>query len=461
MYETLHGIGTHVAMVVGFLLAIILLAYTIRQKLPPATTLAWLLAIIFVPYVAVPLYIILGGRKSKRRARMKTDLSLATSHETAGEPGPVQRLLDAFNMPPAVSGNRLRLCDARTDGYEQLTDCIDRAKRTIHIETYIFEPDDIGRDILNRLARRAGQGVTVRLLLDAIGSHHMHDDHLRDLRNAGGSVGWFMPVLASVWHRRRVDLRNHRKIFVADDRFVVAGGANISADYLGPKEDPRRWVDLSFGLEGPAAGVYAGIFRQDWRFATGEDIPVAAPAEPIGDDTLTQVVPSGPDVPDDALYAALLTAAYEARERLWIVTPYFVPDESLVQAFTLASRRGVDVRLVVPAKPDQYLTTLARRTYLRQLKDVGATVLLYQPRMLHAKAVLVDRDLAVIGSPNMDIRSLLLNYEAACFVYNRQHIDELAEWIEQLFADCTDELPDAGCVRRLIEDTARILSPLL
>lgn len=461
MGDTLYGILTHVAMVVGFLLAIVLLAYTIRQKLPPAKTVAWLLGIIFIPYLAVPLYLMLGGRKAKRQARRKTNLAIDLASGTRGDRSPVERLLAAYNMPDATEGNRLEFCDVRTRGYEQLTSLIEQAETSIHMETYIFEPDDVGRDILDRLATRAAQGVSVRLLLDAVGSHHMRKKHLRDLRDAGGQVAYFMPMLTAFWRHRRVDLRNHRKIFIADNSCVVAGGANIACEYLGPNDNPERWTDLSFTLQGPSAAAYAAIFREDWQFATGEELPTPKVPSPLDSHARVQVVPSGPDVPDDALYSALLTAAYNATDRLWIVTPYFVPDESLVQAFSLATRRGVDVRIIVPTKTDQYLPTLARRTYLRQLQEVGARVMLYRPRMLHAKAILVDSDLAVVGSPNMDIRSLLLNYEAALFLYSPTDIEHLAAWIEGLFEDCGGQMPHVGPVRRLIEDTARILSPLL
>lgn len=459
--DTFYGILTHVSMIVGFLLAVILLTYTIRQKLPPAKTLAWLLAIIFIPYVAVPLYLLLGGRKAKRQADRKSKLALQLERSEDAEPGQVERLLEAFNMPGAVSGNRLTFCDVRTEGYDQMVELIDSAETSLHMETYIWEPDAVGRDFFSRLAVRAREGIKVRLLLDALGGHHVRDKHTRELREAGGEVAYFMPMLSAVWRRRRMDLRNHRKIFIADDRRVVAGGANVACEYLGPDKNPDRWVDLSFQLEGPAVAGYSAIFRQDWQFATDSELPAADVPDALDNPARTQVVPSGPDLPDDALYSAILTAAYNAAERLWIVTPYFVPDESLVQAFSLAARRGVDVRIIVPLHSDQFLPTLARRTYLRQLQDIGAKIMLYRPRMLHAKAFLIDSDLAIVGSPNMDMRSLLLNYEAALLVYSQPEIDALATWIENLFDDCGGTLPDAGPVRRLIEDTARILSPLL
>ena len=176
---------------------------------------------------------------------------------------------------------------------------------------------------------------------------------------------------------------------------------------------------------------------------------------------MVQVVASGPDVPDDPLYESLVSSIFAARERIWIVTPYFVPDEMLARALNLAARRGVDVRLIVPARSNHLSADLARESYLRDLHEAGGQVLLHQPVMLHGKAVIFDNQLAVIGSANMDNRSLFLNYEVALFLYTREQVEVVSAWATRLQGDCLRELPKPGWTRELAENVVRLLSPLL
>ena len=177
--------------------------------------------------------------------------------------------------------------------------------------------------------------------------------------------------------------------------------------------------------------------------------------------SVVQVVPSGPDVAGDPLYESLLALVFAARDRIWIVTPYFVPDEMLARALTLAARRGVDVRLIVPLRSNHITADLARAGYMRDLHTAGARVLLYTPVMLHAKAVVFDDQLAVIGSANMDMRSLFLNYEVALYVSTPAHVAEVADWAQSLMADSKPELPAPGWEREIFENVVRLLSPLL
>jgi cardiolipin synthase len=322
----------------------------------------------------------------------------------------------------------------------------------------------VGRDIVRRLARKAAEGVEVRLLLDHVGSLRTTRRFLRPLLRAGGQVAFFMPVLHRPF-RGRSNLRNHRKIVVADGRHVMAGGTNIAGEYIGPKPDPERWRDLSFILTGPAGRQYEEVFRSDWEFAAGQrpesEPRPPAPAADVADGAVVQVVPSGPDVPSDALYDAILSTAFAAKRRLWVVTPYFIPDEPLVQALALACHRGVDVRVVLPNRSDHWLVDLARGPYLREIQARGAAILLYTPGMLHAKAMLMDDELAMIGSANMDMRSLFLNYEVAMFVYSAAEIRAIGAWIEGIMAGSRSGLKDVGAVRDLCEGVARMMAPLL
>jgi cardiolipin synthase len=238
---------------------------------------------------------------------------------------------------------------------------------------------------------------------------------------------------------------------------------NLSGEYMGPTPDPKRWRDLSLVLTGPAVSELAELFRSDWKFATGEDlgpVPTVEVAADGGIDCPAQVVASGPDVAGDPLYETLLSALFTARRRIWVVTPYFVPDEMLARALELAARRGVDVCLIVPQHSNHVSADLARTGFLRQLHNAGARIMQFVPRMLHAKAVIVD-DLGVIGSANMDMRSLFLNYEVALFLYSHTHVEETARWARTLMAQSRDGLPSHGKSAELLENVVRLLSPLL
>ena len=408
--------------ILGFLLALVLLAHLLRQQRSPTSTLAWLLTILLLPYVGVPLYLMFGGRKIRRMAGRKKPMY--PTHPGAPHPtfeGVVQRVLESCGVPPVTSGNRVALVTDGEEAYGQLVRIIDEAKRTIHITTYILGRDAVGEAIVARLARRASEGVEVRLLLDDVGSWRVGRRFLAPLTEAGAKVAFFMPMIHLPF-RGRANLRNHRKIVIADERRALTGGMNLAGAYMGSTPDPKRWRDLSLIVAGPAVHDLADLFRSDWKFATGEDLerldPQAIPEE-TADGAVAQVVASGPDVEGDPLYEAIVSIIFTARRRIWVVTPYFVPDELLARALDLAARRGVDVRLVLPARSNHLSADLARGSYLHQVHDAGGHVLLFKPVMLHAKVVLID-DLVIVGSANMDMRSLFLNYEVAMFLYARR-----------------------------------------
>jgi cardiolipin synthase len=274
-----------------------------------------------------------------------------------------------------------------------------------------------------------------------------------------------MPML-HIPFRGRANLRNHRKLIIVDSEIALAGGMNLAWPYIGPPGSEGLWRDLSMVVEGPAVAELEALFASDWRFATGRNPTVASRpgrgARVLGmESSVIQVVPSGPDVAGDPLYESLLALVFAARDRIWIVTPYFVPDEMLVRALSLAARRGVDVRLIVPRRSNHITADLARAGYMRDLHTAGGRVLLYCPVMLHAKAVVFDDELAVIGSANMDMRSLFLNYEVALYVSSPTQVAEVAAWAQSLMVGSEPELPPPGWQRELFENVVRLLSPLL
>jgi cardiolipin synthase len=449
----------------GFLLALVLLAGLLRQRRSPSSTLAWLLVILTFPYIGVPCYIMFGGRKVRRLARRKEPIYQRASEGSTGNlDGAVERLLASYGVPPPRPGNRVNLVTSGEDAFERVVELINNARSTIQIMTYILGRDEGSRILVERLTQRARDGVKVRLLIDTIGSWRIGRKFLAPLTDAGAQVAFFMPVFHLI--RGRANLRNHRKLFVVDGRIALTGGMNFAWPYIGPRGSSGLWRDLSLFVEGPAVEDMEELFASDWRFATGNDPQDPERADSLAESpapgrAVVQVVASGPDVAGDPLYESLLALVFSAQQRIWIVTPYYVPDEMLARALGLAARRGVDVRVIVPARSNHITADLARASYLRDLHAAGGRVMLYTPVMLHAKAVIFDDGLAVIGSANMDMRSLFLNYEAALFVSTPDEVGQVAAWARGLLADSTPELPAAGWPRELAENVVRLLSPLL
>jgi cardiolipin synthase len=455
---------SHLVLLLGFLLAVPVIAQMIRQRRSPASSVAWLLIMVLVPYLGIPLYLALGGRKMRRLADSKTDLQLAELALPPVATLEMDRLLRTFGIPGASVGNRLTLCRTGEEGYASLVGMIEQATTSLWVSMFILHPDPVGRAIIERLAGRAAAGLEVKVLLDGVGSLHTGKRDLAPLLRAGGEVAFFLPVLHRPF-RGRTNLRNHRKAVIADGCRVWGGGTNIAREYIGPVPEPGRWRDLSFLLEGPATRHYLDIFRSDWQFATGKPLPPpmggSAGAATTPGTATVQVVPSGPDVNGDPLYSAMVTAAFQARRRLWVVTPYFVPDETLAEALHLAVHRGVEVQVLVPALSNHRLADMARGPYLRDLQKAGGRILLYQGGMLHGKALLADDTLAVVGSANFDMRSLFLNFETGLLVYSREEVGEIGAWIEALAKDCRRGVEDVGVLRDLNEGVARMMAPML
>ena len=448
----------------GFILALVLLAHILKQRRSPTSTLAWLMAIVFVPYIGVPLYLIFGGRKMTTMTASKQMLPVVSPakspHNGLYQPLASQISREGF---PLTQGNSVEILSTGEQAYRKAIELIQSATHTIHIATFILGKDATGRAFIENLAQKASQGVRVFLLLDALGSAKIHRSFLSPLLNAGGRAAFFMPMLHLPF-RGRANLRNHRKILLVDGTTAIIGGMNLTDEYMGPGKSVDYWQDLSLRIEGPAAAQTYDIFRSDWKFAAREDLgSIKSPAEwkEEAPGTLLQFMASGPDVEGDALRDALIAALFRATQRIWIVTPYFVPDDLLLEALCMAARRDIDLRLIIPKKSNHRLADLVRESYLSQLQESGANILLYRPRMLHAKALLIDDVVAVTGSANMDMRSLMLNYEVALYIYSPDVIDQLDAWMRVLMAECSVREPRQSSSLTVIEGVGRLFAPLL
>ena len=449
----------HLAFVVVTALSLLATGSLLRGRRSSQATLAWMLAIVLVPYVGLPLYLALGARKEGRRPAVPFPAFPDGEAVPLAEATPTDRLLRRYGIPGASRGNAVTLLSTGEAAYAGLMDLVEGAERSVWVELFLLGDDDEGRALLDALARRAAEGLDVRLVLDAVGSRPLPKARHAAVRAAGGHVAYFEPILHPPF-RGRSNLRDHRKIVLADERRAWAGGMNVAHEYLGPTPDAARWRDLAFRLDGPAVATYAALFRSDWAFASRAALPHAGGVPEATGDACVQVVPSGPDVAEDALFDLVLSLAFAARERLWMVTPYFVPDEALERALAVAARRGVDVRLVVPDPSNHRLADLARGPSLRELDAAGVRVLRHTGGMVHAKALVSDGT-ALVGSANLDLRSLFLNAEAALVLYGAAEADAVAGWIERLGAASVAGVVEAGARRQLVEGVARLVGPLL
>ena len=452
------------ALLVSWAVALYFVNYMVRERRPAQSLTAWLLIMFFLPVVGVIAYAFFGWRKvHKRRHRAKSPIDFDSLNRPAPESAnPTDALIRTYGVPGAFPGNRVELLTDRVEAYEALVELIEAAEEELWIDMYMLALDPVGAELVQRFAAAARRGVRVLLLIDDVGSMGAKEGFLEPLTEAGGEVARFLPVRRSFALRNLANLRNHRKIVVADQRRVWSGGRNLGEAYLGPKTDESRFRDLGFLLEGPAAAAFAGIIRSDWYFTTGRRVPLHKAGDiPQAGEVLAQPMPSGPDVEGDGFFEVVSSMIYGAKERLWISTPYFIPGETLGHALSLAARRGVDVRVMVPETSDHLLCDLARGPYMRDLDKDGARFLRYQAEMLHAKAILVDDEIAVVGSCNFDQRSFFLNFELSTFFYSKPEVAALAKWFEASFERCAAGPKKVSYLTETLQGVTRVFSPLL
>jgi cardiolipin synthase len=419
------------------LLVYVLVTRIGQHRRQPSAAVAWVLVIAMFPYVGLPLFLLFGTRKYVRPGVLVSAPVMQRPAAIGGveAPGWATSLLASLALPPPSPNRSIAFHADGSESWQSLLKLLREARRSIDLCTFVLGRDEIGAAVMEELSSAAERGVRVRLLLDAIGCFWTSRSGLRRLRRAGVAVHWFMPLLHNPL-RGRTNLRNHRKLTIADGATLWSGGRNQAVEYFLDQPGRLAWEDLSFTVAGPLAAQAQALFDHDWQVASGRvpqrplPLPVDEPEPvqmlPAG---VAQLIPSGPDHVDDTVYALMLSAAYHAKTRILAVTPYFVPDDALLSAWCLACRRGVRVTLLIPQRSNHSLADLARERSLRQLHQAGGRVLLY-PRMLHAKAVVVDDQLGLCGTVNLDARSLFLNFELMVAFYGRPEIDWLADWIE-------------------------------
>ena len=468
---TLPQLGLYLAL--AWLLYILwLCVWIVLQKREPVATLSWVMSLALLPYVGFLIYFLLGpqriNRQRLRRWRARARMGRLSAQDADGSAcAELSRIGQATTgLPPATATDARWLVDGQAT-YAALVEAIGAARHHIHLEYYIWNPDQTGQRLLEALLERARAGVQVRLLLDAVGSSAMRQRHLRALREAGAEFHWFHPTRFRPFTRPWLNLRTHRKIVVVDGRIGFVGGINVT-DEENEALSARAYRDLHVRVEGEIVRSLQLTFVEDWVYAATASAtafvdkaywPDAAPGT-----IQAQLLVSGPDSSWEAIHRLHVAAIHEARQRVWLVTPYFVPGEAARMALTSAALGGLDTRLLVPRRSDSALVTLAARSYFDELLEAGVRVYEYGPRMLHTKALLTDQELCLVGSANFDHRSFRLNFEATLMLRDKPSCAGLAALLETEFSHARPvdaERRRGFWRRRLPEAFARLLSPLL
>lgn len=420
---------------------LIVMVFLEKKKLQTIT--AWLTVLTFLPVFGFVLYVIFGSGLSVRTRRMIHKKSIS-EHDIIRNIEGIQKLeqskLDGvteadrelvmlgynFGAYPCA-GNDIKIY---TDGKEKIEDLkkdLMAAKHTINIEYYIFAKDKVGREIMDILCKKARQGVDVKLIYDSIGSRKTPRRFFKKLKKAGGKVCEFFPPL---FHIRLINLklnyRNHRKIVVIDGKYGWTGGVNIRGDHLGLDKKLSPWRDTHIRIEGSGVYPLQNIFLDDYRYCTNDNTPPIMylengyfPSPNICGDALVQVIDSGPDSSVQKIKETFVKMIVSAKSRVYIQTPYFIPDDVFFSAIRIAVKSGVDVRIMAPKKPDKKTVYLATLSYLKEMVDIGVKVYLYEG-FLHSKAIIVDDNKLSIGTCNMDNRSFGLNFEDTAIIYSRK-----------------------------------------
>ena len=459
----------------------LLLPTIVLQRRDSGATLAWIMVIVLIPFLGLLAFWLFGMTPLylRRRKRRKIEAKLAPALERLQErlaneqqltevsPSLLTLVTRLDDVGP-LSGNDVVIMRNGVQVFDAIEQAFAQATKHIHLIYYIWENDYTGTRLRDALITAAQRGVTVRLLVDDVGSRAANSLFFAPLVAAGGKVARFMPVhLLS--RRLNLNNRNHRKLVIVDGWLSFTGGMNVGDVYAGRGEP---WQDLHACLRGAVTHALQEVFCQDWYHATRENLVRKAlgdlyfPVIAAQGDICAQFLASGPvDERWQAIHTVLFAAINLATQRIWIETPYFVPDRPIMMALQTAALRGVDVRLLLPGRSDHRLVLYAGRSFIDDLLDVGVRVFELHSAMPHAKAVTIDGTFATLGSANMDQRSFRLNFEGNVFFYGTKVAKQLEEGFLALCANAVEvtlaKRRRLSKRERLLESMARILAPML
>ncbi|MEA4925183.1 MAG: cardiolipin synthase [Syntrophomonadaceae bacterium] len=467
--------------ILNIILALMVVGFERRK---PTATLSWLLLMLFLPGFGFLLYMFLGQDLRKKRLfyiKEGEEREIFTlvqqqeenfhNNELVFNNPRVQEYKDIIhlhlnNQALYTQDNWVRIYQDGADLFRDLAAAIEQAKQYIHLEYYIIRNDNLGRSIMDLLVRKARQGIEVKLLYDGMGCMRLPRQFFRPLIEAGGQTANFFPPLLP-YINLRINYRNHRKICLIDGEDGFTGGFNIGDEYLGISE-LGYWRDTHIRIKGSALDDLEMRFLLDWRYASCDNFIADShyfPKRVPQGDTGIQIVSSGPDSKWSAIKNGYLKMISSARRNIYLQTPYFVPDDSILEGLRIAALSGIEVCLIIPGKPDHFFVHWASLSYVGELLEAGVRCFTYNRGFIHSKLIVVDGRVSTVGTANLDIRSFELNFEVNAFIYDEKLSREFEAAFVKDLKDCT-EITMAGYLSRSVsvrvkEAFCRLLSPLL
>lgn len=453
----------------------------IRPRLDPSVRLAWIMVIEAVPFVGILTYVLFGEiRMNRAEVHRMADVRdrLTGKLERASDPvavlpdyeKPIVATNEAVGGMSPLSGNRIRLLEESDDAIDRMVDAIDVAQDHVHIVFYIWLADHCGTKVAEAVMRAAQRGVECRVIVDALGSRALTRSSLwTQMQTAGAecvtAFPWGLPFVSVLF--QRLDLRNHRKILVVDNRVAFTGSRNCSDMAFAVKPRYAPWIDVLFKVEGPAVRHLQAVFLSDWISYTGSDLGHMMTSVPVAEQPgqAAQVIATGPDRREGTVSDCLTAMLHAARERVVITTPYYVPDLPLDSAIRAAARRGVEVVMILPDRNDSLIVGATSQGFYYGLLAAGVRIMLFQGGLLHSKIMTVDNEMAMIGSANLDRRSFELNYEVNMTLFDNDMVTELHQrqqtYIDRAREITLDEVRGWSRLRRMRNNLLALASPLL
>ncbi|MCZ8541147.1 cardiolipin synthase [Psychrobacillus psychrodurans] len=484
MIASFYGIIVSGILILNISLAIALIFLERRDA---SATWAWILVLFFIPILGFGIYLLFGRKLRKKtlfrwegKNKIGIDKLIEFQMEAIEDDSFDFRLDDAMhykelivmhlhnNQAVLTQDNKVEIFIDGREKFDALIRDIEHAKDHIHIQYYIFRLDSLGQQIYQALLEKAKQGVKVRILYDDTGSRSLRKKHFKELIALGGRVEAFFPSIFPLINPR-MNYRNHRKIVVIDGRIGYIGGFNVGDEYLGLKKKFGYWRDTHLRIEGSSVHPLQTRFILDWNQASAEhDIEysdIFFPAIPMKGSVGLQIVSSGPDSEWEQIKNGYLKLIMMAKKYIYIQSPYFIPDASFMDTLRIACLSGIDVRIMIPNKPDHIFVYWATYSYVGDLIRAGAKVYIYQNGFLHTKMIVIDDEASTVGTANIDVRSFKLNFEINAFIYDRETSHQLAELFEEdmkLSTEMTMEVYESRSrIIKFKESLARLISPIL
>lgn len=466
-------------------LAIVFVIIFLERKNPSAT-LAWILVLFVLPVFGIFLYLIFSQNISREKIYKLTDKEIRVirdevqdqmacidrhefefANDASSKWRHMVKLNQVYGESFLTQNNQIEMITDGKEMFERLLRDISGASHSVNIMFYIIRDDKVGRKLIEALTEKAREGVEVRLLMDAIGSRSINDRKLSDFLSAGGKVAYFFkPKLKYL--TLKLNYRNHRKIAVIDGRKGYIGGFNIAREYLGLKRKFGYWRDTHIRIKGSAVQDLHAYFALDWRVASKETIELSEiffnPVQSDGN-AAVQIVACGPNSPREEIKRAMMKMITFAEKNVYLQTPYFVPDPSMLESLKMAAQSGLDVRIMIPCMPDHIFVYWATYAYCGELLRSGARVFIYDGGFLHAKTLVVDGEVSTVGSANFDRRSFRLNFEANAFIYDQSFAKEMEktffEDIKHGHELTLEEYEERSVIIKFKEAISRLLSDIL